>query len=285
VYATGYEVPSSTEAHFGVRRAVRSRFERPGEIGAGARERLSRYVGDMLRPYGIEYRPDRTGFSYGDLAAAVIADVLVPGDEVDLLVLAYAMPDVSPGRATATWLSHICPGGPFAVGICDEGSAIGFAGLRLLRDYYRAGVSLRSLLIVVEQPSLPYDPPAPMRQPVAATAVGLLCGDVTDGGAELLGLSSGGGTPLTGVADTDDGDRVIASGSLRGLPDERPVTGVWWDLAGVLQPDTGLDLGPLLVVDHDPELDRRSTARFWLSSAASRAPAHPTAVEPAAWAR
>ena len=56
------------------------------------------------------------------MAEAVIARAVLPGEDVDLLVLAYAIPDITPGRATATYLSHICPGNPLAFAICDQGT-------------------------------------------------------------------------------------------------------------------------------------------------------------------
>jgi len=68
------------------------------------------------------------------MAEALIRE-LVPADApVDLIVLAFAVPDVRPGRATATYLSHVCPGNPLAFAVCDQGSAAAFTGLRLARS-------------------------------------------------------------------------------------------------------------------------------------------------------
>ena len=89
------------------------------------------------------------------MAEELIRSVVPPDEPVDVLVLAFAVPDARPGRATASYLSHVCPGEPLAFAICDQGSAAAFTGLRLIREYARTGGCARGLLLVVEQAILP----------------------------------------------------------------------------------------------------------------------------------
>jgi hypothetical protein len=120
-------------------------------------------VGDLVAPYGVALRPDVSGgHSYGEMLAGLIGDLVVPSAEpVDALILGFAMPDVWPDRATATYLSHVCPGSPLAFAVCDQGIAAGFTALRLARDYAASGACRRVLVALAEQTRLDYDPPAP----------------------------------------------------------------------------------------------------------------------------
>ncbi|MFI0724234.1 hypothetical protein [Streptomyces sp. NPDC021224] len=155
--------PGAAPAGWGVRRAVRLAFPEPAPPAPDPErtERLRVYLTDLLRPYGLALGsepPDRGGRAYGDLAAELIRRAVPAGEQVDLLVLAYAVPDVTPGRATATWLSHVCPGSPLAFAVADQGPAAAFTALRLIHAYATTAALPRALLLVVEQPALPYAP-------------------------------------------------------------------------------------------------------------------------------
>jgi hypothetical protein len=246
---------------------ARQTFDGPPGIAArpGHEAHLRRYLSDLVRPYDLDLHPNGAGHSYGEMAAAVITDLVAPGQAVDLLVLAFAIPDVRPGRATATYLSHLVPGSPLAFAICDQGSAAGFTGLRLIGEYARTGACQRALLLVVEQSSLPYRTGLPVEVPAGHTAVGLSF-DATgpievgpvyqypDAGPEratalliealtaaAAGAGGGGSGPdeVIVVADAYLADRLTASaadlaGQIRQVPPGRPYTGAWWELAGVL---------------------------------------------------
>jgi hypothetical protein len=163
-------------AGWGVRRAVRLAFPDPAPPAPDPERtgRLRVYLTDLLRPYGLALGtepPDRGGHSYGDLAEALIRQAVPAGEQIDLLVLAYAVPDVTPGRATATWLSHVCPGSPLAFAVSDQGPAAAFTALRLIRAYATTAALHRALLLGVEQPALPYPPlTAPPGSSAAAAA-------------------------------------------------------------------------------------------------------------------
>ena len=150
--------------------------EFPGSSDRAGHPAFAELIGDLVRPYGIPLRPDASGgHSYGDMLAALIGDV-VPSDEpADMLILGFAMPDVWPERATATFLSDACPGSPLAFALCDQGCAAGFTALRLARDYAAIGGCRRVLVALAEQARLDYDPPAPASVPARHAAFAMLC--------------------------------------------------------------------------------------------------------------
>ncbi|MFI5837371.1 2-hydroxy-acid oxidase [Micromonospora sp. NPDC051300] len=254
-------------------RAARREFTGAAELLAdpATRARADEYLTDLTRPYGLRFDPTAHGQSYGEMAASLIP-TLVPDDEpVDLLVLAYAVHDALPGRATATYLSHVCPGTPTSFALCDQGSAAAFTGLRI------AGASAyrRTLLLVVEQAVLPYDPG--VAAPERHRAVALLLGDgQADGGARVTAVRQhadvgpddvaamaakelralGAGTPDVAVVL---GAGLAAVGSALGaspvtvVPPGQPSTGVWWALPDLLGDDPRQPRA-VLVADYEPDL-------------------------------
>lgn len=278
--------PDGTDADgpaptWGIRRAVRLAFPGPGEPAADPvhTARLRRYLTDLLHPYGLGLdagaldeaaRP--VGRSYGEMAEALIRAVVPEGEAVDLLVLAHAVPDITPGRATTTRLSHVCPGTPMAFAVSDQGAASAFTALRLVDAYARSGGLRRALLLVVEQDSLPYDPGVPVVVPAGSRGVALLFGEPSPGervaavsrvathvlaadspalalAAELAELGGPGGSgdgPARGTVTAILGATAAAAAAhrwpagLRFADAGQPATGVWWDLAGELaEPSTG----------------------------------------------
>jgi 4-hydroxymandelate oxidase len=109
------------------------------------------------------------------MLAGLIGDLVPPAQPADVLILGFAMPDVWPERATATFLSHACPGSPLAFAVCDQGCAAGFTALRLARDYAASGGCRRVLVALAEQARLDYDPPAPASVPARHAAFAMLC--------------------------------------------------------------------------------------------------------------
>jgi 4-hydroxymandelate oxidase len=295
-YAAG-PPPGPGAGRLAIRAAARRTFTGPPEIAGRPEHRphLREYVSDLVRPYGFPLREEAiangSGHSYGEMAAALVGDLVAPDQPVDLLVLAFAVPDVRPGRATATYLSHLCPGDPLAFAVCDQGAAGGFTALRLAGAYRGPGGCRRALLLVVEQAALPYDPGAPAAVPTVHTAVGLLCDDAGAarvgpvrqhadvapervGGllADALATAATGARDLTVVVDpglagalpggaADGPSRTGPAGrpgpGRRVAPADRPHTGVWWELAGLLsEPATGRGAGPrrVLLAAHDRQL-------------------------------
>ncbi|WUH92907.1 hypothetical protein OG900_24210 [Streptomyces sp. NBC_00433] len=291
------EVP----AGWGIRRAVRLAFPEPAALAADPvhTERLRVYLTDLLRPYGIALDAGASagaGQAYGEMAEALIERAVPPGESVDLLVLAYSVPDIAPGRATTTRLSHVCPGNPMAFAVTDQGAAAPFTALRLIRAY--AGRLRRALLLVVEQPSLPYAPGVPVALPATSSGVAILLGPPTPGtpttplgpvttgrasaaeaGAALSALVNGADAPADPAAPATVvlGSALAAQAPL--LPAAhrvltatagRPTTGVWWELAAELSTPSG-EPAPLLLADHDPLSGTLSVAA--LTAAAEALPA------------
>jgi len=197
------------------------------------------------------------------MAEAVLDRLVGPDDDVDVLVLAHAVPDITPGRATAVWLSHVCPGKPLAFGLCDQGTGAAFTGLRIIRDYASTGIR-RAVLIVVEQAELPYDT-GDAAVPSGHAAVGFLLGD----GDVVLRVDSvrqRSDVPATALEATD-ADTVVLGAALAGAatgaarvlrgPAGQPYTGVWWALAEEIESGAS---GRMVLADYDTELRHLSVA-------------------------
>lgn len=140
---------------------------------------LRPYLTDLAATRGLVLREDvlGTGQAYVELAAPVVDAVtatLRPDEPVDLLVLAYGVPDVQPGRNAALRLAARCPGRPLAFAVCDQGPAAAFTALRLAADYAATGAGTRAVLVVAEQSAVPYRLTAPAPVPDRHAAVALL---------------------------------------------------------------------------------------------------------------
>jgi 4-hydroxymandelate oxidase len=271
-----------------VHRAVRQTFAEPARLAADATNsaRLHVYLTDMLAPYGQRLDRDVSGVgqSYGEMAESLIAEVVGPGDEVDLLVLAFAVPDLTPGRATATYLSHVCPGNPLAFAICDQGRAAAFTGLRIIREYLDTGGCRRALLVVVEQADLPYRTEPPAVLPAGHTGVALLLGTAVEGPACLVAERTHPDLSVDEARTVVDRDLVaqtlivgaaLAGGATARVADDgRPFTGVWCELADEIGLPGAADR-LVVLADYDDQLRYLCTATFVLA-AVSAAPARST---------
>jgi hypothetical protein len=263
---------------------VRRSFTGPAGFLAdpGSRARVGGYLADMTRPYAREVPAalfgeppsPALGHSYGEMAETLIGLAVPAGEPVDLLVLAFSIHDLWPGRQTAAYLSHVTPGAPMAFAICDQGSAAAFSGLRIAREYLSSAAVARALLIVVEQAALPYDCPVPV--PSQHRGVAMLYGDCAMPQARVAGLRQHPGVPPGDVAGLaaaglkelaasrcevglvlSDPLAAVwdapAAGRVRVMPPGQASTGVWWGLIDELASDAGRpDL--LVAADYDPAL-------------------------------
>ena len=280
-----------TPAGWGVRRTARLAFPHPAALAgdAGHTERLRVYLTDLLLPHGLGLTPgalERGGQSYGEMAEALIGRVLPAGESVDLLVLAHAVPDITPGRATTTYLSHVCPGGPMAFAVGDQGSAAAFTALRLIRAYAGTGGLPRALLLVLEQSALPYDPGVPVALPDRSQGVALLFGAPEPGertarpGSVTTRQLSADQDPagrLGALVDRPEPVTALVAATLAAQaptptgPDRvstaaagQPGTGVWWALAEELSAPADPAAAPrrLVLADYDPGHRSLSLAAF-----------------------
>jgi hypothetical protein len=273
-------------------RGVRRSFSGPAEFLADPqnRARIGEYLADMGRPYGCEVTPSlfseppspALGQSYGEMAEALIG-LAVPADEpVGLLILAFSVHDLRPGRQTAAYLSHVTPGAPMAFAICDQGSAAAFNGLRIARAYASSAGIRRALLIVVEQAALPYRCGAAL--PSRHRGVAMLYGDCATPQARIAGVRQHPGVPAecaAGLAAADLAELAAghhqvglvlsdalaalwpepAASRVRAMPPGQPSTGVWWGLIDEVSGDAEpADL--LVAADYDPDLRYLSLAAF-----------------------
>ena len=237
------------------------------------------YLTDMVRPFGLtvhaEALGEGRGQSYGDMAGALIAEVTAPDEPADLLVLAFAVPDVTPWRCTAAHLSHTCPGNPMAFAVSDCGTTAAFTGLRLIRAQAVGPGSPRALLIVTEQSAVNHEPLIPASLPARHAAVALRCDPAGPGLVSSVRLRSGvarseaAGLLATGLAELSAGHddvTVIAGADLAetalsaalpvaaeviAAPAGQPSTGVWWEVAGRLAGWAARGRR-VLVADYDP---------------------------------
>ena len=265
-------------------RAERRAFEGPaGFLSDPAnRARAGEYLADTARPYGREVPlplageppSPALGHSYGEMAEALIGPAVLQDEPVDLLVLAFSIHELWPGRQTAAYLSHVTPGAPMAFAICDQGSAAAFSGLRIAREYASSAGIRRALLIVVEQAALPYDCPVPL--PAQHRGVAMLYGDRAAPPVRVAGIRQHPGVPpggvaglaAAGLAELAAGHSQVglvlsaalaavwtapAAGRVRVMPPGQPSTAVWWGLIDELAGDAGRpDL--LVAGDYDPLL-------------------------------
>lgn len=243
------------------------------------RARVGEYLTDMARPYALELQGGQAlGQSYGEMARALIGSAVSPDEPVGLLVLAFSVHDVRPGRQTAAYLSHVTPGAPMAFAICDQGSAAAFSGLRIAREYVSSAGIDRALVIVVEQAALPYG--CQVELPSEHRGVAMLYSAAPGGGsmpqARVADVRQHASVTRAGVADLAAADlcelacghdRVglvlsdalgtlwaePAAGRVRVMPAGQPSTEVWWGLIDELADDAGHpDL--LVAADYDPDL-------------------------------
>ncbi|WP_194820711.1 2-hydroxy-acid oxidase [Micromonospora sp. S-DT3-3-22] len=283
----------STDLH--LIRAARRVFTGPAALldDPDQRTRSARYLADLARPYGLDL-PDgpgqeAPGRSHAEMAEALIGALVPPQEPVDLLVLAFARHDMLPGRATATYLSHLCPGTPLSFAVCDQGPAAVVSGLRLAHAYASSGGGTTALLIAVDQAVLPYRTPTPA--PARQQAVGMLyrttpadgavrgpehTGDVVHAPARMTGLrqhadvaadevAALAGSELAALSAGRTDARVVLgsdlaaawpthpTGGVTVTPPGQPVTGLWWTLPDALAagPDRPR---PVLTADYDPDL-------------------------------
>ena len=253
--------------------------------------RLQVYLSDMAAQYGLAYhdepRQAGLGQSYSEMCQPLV-ESLVPADQpIDLLVLAFDLHDLRLGQATSVYLSHVCPGDPLALTVCDQGTAAPFTALRLIQTYARTGTVRRALLLVAEQATLHYElaPPAPvperhvalallleaeaelelapvrqragvppeqLRTVLAAEIAALGAADVPRG-ADLPGGPIAGRTLLLGAGLDPDTVTGIPADEVLSAPAGQPCTGAWWQLVGEL-PRWQQESRQLLLADYEPGL-------------------------------
>ncbi|HEY0451695.1 hypothetical protein [Actinophytocola sp.] len=148
------------------------------DSGLATHPTLRPYLADLAGSHGLVLREEvfaaGAGQAYAELGAPLVESVTGAGEPVDLLVLAYGVHDVQPGRNVALYLSSRCPGDPLAFAVCDQGPAAAFTALRLIADHAATGVCARAVLLVAEQTAVHYPLATPAPVPDRHAAVALL---------------------------------------------------------------------------------------------------------------
>jgi hypothetical protein len=232
---------------------------------ASLRAETARYLTDLTgNPVNADLAGGR-GPSYGETAAELIIALVGQDEPVDRLLLAFDAHDSLPGRATATYLSHVCPGVPMAFAIGDQGPAAAFTALRI------AGAGGRALVLIVEPASLPYPSTATLATEHRAVALLFSPSDSdtddiagwTEPSVPVSAVPARAVTAVAALSAGHPGIRVmLGNGLATAWPDHpkrydraavgQPMTGVWSALVDSF--DGPHATKPALLADYDPDL-------------------------------
>lgn len=181
------------------------------------------YYRDLVEPFGLEVDEallrDGPHVGHRDLVDRLVEAGGFRGSEPDLVIVAQALPDVTPFTAIAPYLDRRLGGTSLNFGIHQQGLAAPFTALRIISAYQRAGRGRAAVLAILEQTTLP------TRFPLVHD------NQLVDSGV-LLALGTEGGPRVTAV------ESVAATGSAAGrlgeLAAEDPdgtliVTGPWFE--------------------------------------------------------
>lgn len=187
-------------------------------------EEIIQFYRDLVTPYGDKVDEELAhrgrNVPFVDLAErAIDATPGPPLTAPDLLVLAYALPDLHPMKTVASHLNHRFGDTSRSFAVSEQGLAAPFTALRAANAYARSGRCASLLLFVLEQTTFAYP------EPFAHTH------ELLDSGV-LMVFDNAGRWAVTGVhqAQPDD-DAAALLCSVLPRPDTLLVTGPWVDPA------------------------------------------------------
>jgi hypothetical protein len=253
---------------------------------------LHRSLGDLTGLYGADYRPDLLDpdrlVSYKYMASELLGELGPLLGEVDLVILAYATPEIDTRDFVGCFLADAVPGGPLVFSISDQGPTAPFTALRLAGDYLEDCAGRRALVLALDQHTIPWDVPDRAALPTCNAAVAVVVDHVdaardggshaseaaaADRGTQVLQYASaapedvgatveealasarlrfGRAAVLVAGRDTPLSQASVASAAAVFVADRgRVCTGVWHALDDhrLNHPD---GTGPVVVVDYDP---------------------------------
>ena len=249
----------------------------------GERDAFQRYV---LDPFGVELDFARLEHSpnvgFTELAEGVLGALPRPIDSPDLLVFAYALPDLFPLTAVTAHLNHLLGGHSHSFGVSEQGLPAPFTALKIADAYARSGRCDTLALFVCEQNTLPYaDPLVDDNDLVNSAALLYFDGN---GGYEFAGTRGG---PVLGelvselTADLAPDSALLVAGpwiapehlAATGLPVRQAAAGsyctsVWLELARHHAGWAGT-YRHLVLCDTDPRTGRSQVALLRLRPADS----------------
>ena len=161
------------------------RIEQPGIPG------LDEYNQDLLRSFGQDPDPEATA-GPPMLTHVDLADELLDGDPLgpvipDLVMVAYALPDVHPFTTTATHVNWRLGNHAASFAVSEQGLAAPFSAVRIADAYFRAGRCRTAVLAVLEQTVLPNADPL-VREENLVDSGALLVLSAADDGRPALGV-------------------------------------------------------------------------------------------------
>ncbi len=245
---------------------------------------LHRSLGDLSGLYGATYRPDLLDpdclVSYKYMASELLRELGTLLGEVDLVVLAYATPEIDTRDFVGCFLADAVPGGPLVFSISDQGPTAPFMALRLAGDYLEDRAGQRALVLALDQHTIPWEVPDRAVLPTCNAAVAVVVdraggtSGAPDGGTRVwqcpsvapqdvgakveaalasVRLRLGREAVLVAGRDTPLSQESVASAAGVVVADRgRVCTGVWHalDEHRLDHPD---GTGPVVVADYDPE--------------------------------
>jgi hypothetical protein len=113
------------------------------------------------------------------LAEAVLREMAPPIASPDLLILAYALPDLHPLKSTTTYLNYLLGGESRSFAVAEQGLRAPFTALRIADAYVRAVRYANLALFICDQTTLPYYDPVVHDTPLADGALALGCAEAT----------------------------------------------------------------------------------------------------------
>lgn len=153
---------------------------------------MADYDRDLLASFGQSPDPeaaeDRPVATHVDLVRQLLDGDPLGSVEPDLVMVAYALPDVHPFTTTSTRLNEAFGNRAASFALAEQGLAAPFSALRIAAAYCRLGYCDQAVLAVLEQTTLPN------HDPLVHSA------DLVDSGALLL-LQSGSEGPGLDVHD------------------------------------------------------------------------------------
>jgi hypothetical protein len=201
----------------------------------------------MLGPFGVAVDEDiaRSGrnWTYTELAEATLVSAAPEDGTPDLVVVAYALPDLHPLKTVSSHLNHLLGGTARSFAVSEYGLAAPYAALRIASAYARSGRCASLALFVLEQTTLPYHEPFLDDLDLSDSAVylhftaadGITIGRITNGDdlATVLAdvVPPTGRTLIVAGPWTDAGIVDGVGATVRRVANGSYATGVWTDLA------------------------------------------------------
>jgi hypothetical protein len=118
-----------------------------------------RYLQDLLRPYGRTVDNSRlesgTNVSHAGLFAKLIAGRAGEAARPDLVIVAYALPDLQPFYSLSSNVMSELGGTGRNMAISEQGVAAAFTAVQVAAAYDRTRQADRTVILVLEQATLP----------------------------------------------------------------------------------------------------------------------------------